>query len=257
MRTEYEILLMLDPELPDERSEEILQRARELVEKNGGSWDGHEPWGRRKLAYEITHKDRGRVSPVRAHRRAGDARRDLARPQDHRRRHATHGGPARAAQSRTAGSAAAARRQVNRETCRMSRSRSRRPWTSRRRKSMANINRVVLVGNLTRDPELRHTPSGTSVCKLRLAVNTPPEGRRHRRVGREAELLRRHRLGQPGRELREVPLEGPARRGRRPPRLARVGSAGRHQATGGRGDRRHGPVPRQPRGRWRRRRRRR
>jgi single-strand DNA-binding protein len=37
---------------------------------------------------------------------------------------------------------------------------------------MANINRVVLVGNLTKDPELRHTPSGTPVCKLRLAVNT-------------------------------------------------------------------------------------
>ena len=37
---------------------------------------------------------------------------------------------------------------------------------------MANINRVVLVGNLTRDPELRHTPSGTSVCKLRIAVNS-------------------------------------------------------------------------------------
>jgi single-strand DNA-binding protein len=37
---------------------------------------------------------------------------------------------------------------------------------------MANINRVVLVGNLTKDPELRHTPSGTALCKLRLAVNT-------------------------------------------------------------------------------------
>ena len=37
---------------------------------------------------------------------------------------------------------------------------------------MPNINRVVLVGNLTKDPELRHTPSGTAVCKLRLAVNT-------------------------------------------------------------------------------------
>src|SRR5919109_2709642 len=36
----------------------------------------------------------------------------------------------------------------------------------------ANINRVVLVGNLTRDPELRHTPSGTPVCSLRVAVNT-------------------------------------------------------------------------------------
>src|SRR5436190_17645940 len=37
---------------------------------------------------------------------------------------------------------------------------------------MANINRVVLVGNLTKDPELRHTPSGTAVCSLRVAVNS-------------------------------------------------------------------------------------
>lgn len=35
-----------------------------------------------------------------------------------------------------------------------------------------NINRVVLTGNLTRDPELRNLPSGTAVCSLRLAVNT-------------------------------------------------------------------------------------
>ena len=35
-----------------------------------------------------------------------------------------------------------------------------------------NINRVVLTGNLTRDPELRSTPSGTSVCGLRVACNT-------------------------------------------------------------------------------------
>ena len=42
----------------------------------------------------------------------------------------------------------------------------------------ANINRVVLVGNLTRDPELRHTPGGTPVCSLRIAVNS----RRKRRV---------------------------------------------------------------------------
>jgi len=37
---------------------------------------------------------------------------------------------------------------------------------------MAAINRVVLVGNLTKDPELRHTQSGMAVCSLRLAVNT-------------------------------------------------------------------------------------
>ena len=35
-----------------------------------------------------------------------------------------------------------------------------------------NINRVVLTGNLTRDPELRSTQSGMSVCSLRIASNT-------------------------------------------------------------------------------------
>jgi single-strand DNA-binding protein len=35
-----------------------------------------------------------------------------------------------------------------------------------------NINVVVVTGNLTRDPELRSTPGGTSVCKLRVAVNS-------------------------------------------------------------------------------------
>jgi small subunit ribosomal protein S6 len=55
----YEILLMLDAELPDERQEEIVKRARELVEKSKGKWVGHSPWGRRRLAYEIGHKGEG------------------------------------------------------------------------------------------------------------------------------------------------------------------------------------------------------
>jgi single-strand DNA-binding protein len=36
----------------------------------------------------------------------------------------------------------------------------------------SNINRVVITGNLTKDPELRALPSGTSVCELRIACNT-------------------------------------------------------------------------------------
>ncbi len=35
-----------------------------------------------------------------------------------------------------------------------------------------NINRVILTGNLTRDPELRATNSGLNICSLRIAVNT-------------------------------------------------------------------------------------
>jgi single-strand DNA-binding protein len=36
---------------------------------------------------------------------------------------------------------------------------------------MASLNRVLLIGNLTRPPELRYTPSGTAVADLRMAVN--------------------------------------------------------------------------------------
>ena len=36
---------------------------------------------------------------------------------------------------------------------------------------MASLNKVLLIGNLTRDPELRYTPQGTAVVNLRLAVN--------------------------------------------------------------------------------------
>lgn len=55
----YEILLMLDPELPDERQSEIVSRTRDLIERGGGTWDAHDVWGRRKLAYEIDHKTDG------------------------------------------------------------------------------------------------------------------------------------------------------------------------------------------------------
>ena len=53
---EYEIMLLLDPDLPEERANEIIQRIRDAVDGAEGSWDGHEPWGRRRLAYEIDHK---------------------------------------------------------------------------------------------------------------------------------------------------------------------------------------------------------
>jgi small subunit ribosomal protein S6 len=50
---------MLDPDLSDERQEEIIVRTRELIEQGGGTWVGHDPWGRRRLAYPIDKKNEG------------------------------------------------------------------------------------------------------------------------------------------------------------------------------------------------------
>jgi single-strand DNA-binding protein len=48
---------------------------------------------------------------------------------------------------------------------------------------MPNLNSVHLMGNLTRDPEVRHTPKGTAVCDISLAINRllPDDGSGERR----------------------------------------------------------------------------
>jgi small subunit ribosomal protein S6 len=55
----YEVLLMLDAGVAEPRQSEIVDRVRSLVEKGGGTWQQHVPWGKRRLAYEIAHKDEG------------------------------------------------------------------------------------------------------------------------------------------------------------------------------------------------------
>jgi small subunit ribosomal protein S6 len=57
--TTYEILLLLDPEQAEARQDDIVGRARDLVEKSGGTWQSHDAWGRRRLAYPIAHKEEG------------------------------------------------------------------------------------------------------------------------------------------------------------------------------------------------------
>lgn len=65
---------------------------------------------------------------------------------------------------------------------------------------MASFNKVILAGNLTRDPELRYTPNGKAICKLGLAVNrnwTTDTGEKKEEVtfvdidafGRQAEVI--------------------------------------------------------------------
>ena len=42
---------------------------------------------------------------------------------------------------------------------------------------MANVNRVFLIGNLTREPELRHLPNGTPLCEFGMAINRKWKGK--------------------------------------------------------------------------------
>jgi single-strand DNA-binding protein len=65
---------------------------------------------------------------------------------------------------------------------------------------MANLNKVMLIGNLTRDPEVRYTPKGTAVTEIGLAINrtrTDDNGQKHEETtfvditfwGRVAEIV--------------------------------------------------------------------
>ena len=65
---------------------------------------------------------------------------------------------------------------------------------------MANLNKVMLIGNLTRDPEVRYTPKGTAVTDIGMAINrnySTDDGERHEETtfvditfwGRQAEVL--------------------------------------------------------------------
>lgn len=68
---------------------------------------------------------------------------------------------------------------------------------------MANLNKVMLIGNLTRDPELRHTPKGTAVSEISLAINrkwTNEQGQKQEETtfvevtlwGRQAEVVQQY-----------------------------------------------------------------
>jgi single-strand DNA-binding protein len=68
---------------------------------------------------------------------------------------------------------------------------------------MANLNKVMLIGNLTRDPELRHTPSGKTVSEIGLAINrtwTNDQGQKQEDTtfvdvtlwGRQAEVVQQY-----------------------------------------------------------------
>ena len=72
---------------------------------------------------------------------------------------------------------------------------------------MASFNRVILVGNLTRDPELRYIPSGTAVTDIGLAVNDRRKNANGEWV-EETDVRRRHLVGPDGRGRQRVLSKG-------------------------------------------------
>jgi small subunit ribosomal protein S6 len=55
----YEVMIIIDPDADETRQDEIIGRVRELVLGDGGAWSALDPWGRRKLSFEIDKKGEG------------------------------------------------------------------------------------------------------------------------------------------------------------------------------------------------------
>ncbi len=49
-------MLMIEPEVAEERHGEIIDRVKQTADKAGGTWISVDPWGKRRLAYEIKHQ---------------------------------------------------------------------------------------------------------------------------------------------------------------------------------------------------------
>ncbi len=53
MQREYELVLVINPEVSDERLPEVVERYNQMITTQGGSVTATNPWGRRRLAYPI------------------------------------------------------------------------------------------------------------------------------------------------------------------------------------------------------------
>ena len=93
-----------------------------------------------------------------------------------------------------------------------------------------SINSVIVIGNLTRDPELKATPSGTSVCSLRIAVNDQVKDQASGEWVEKANYFTVDVFGRQAETCAQY-LATRSSGGRlRPPALAPVGDAGRPEA---------------------------
>lgn len=121
---------------------------------------------------------------------------------------------------------------------------------------MASYNKVILVGNLTRDPEVRYTPSGTAVAEVGLAVNRTWFDRQSNEKREETTFVDVTLWGRQAEVARRIPRQGTLGPHRRPPAAGYVGRPRNRQKTlQAQGRRREHADARRPRRRrrwWRR-----
>ena len=151
----YEVIFILDPALGDDGVEAAAVAAKAVLAKAGGEVTEVQKWGKKRLAYDIKKRREGHYVYFRA-QAPGQGRGGTGAPP------ADCGAGAQV--PHRAGADAAAQGGEGQ------RARSRRGGSSGGL-TMASFNKVILMGNLTRDPELRYTPSGAPVCNFDLAMN--------------------------------------------------------------------------------------
>ena len=76
-------------------------------------------------------------------------------------------------------------------------------------RAMASVNKVIIIGNLGRDPEVRYTPNGSAVCNVSVATTRNWKNKDSGEQGRRDRVAPRRLLRPPGRDRRRVPEEGP------------------------------------------------
>jgi single-strand DNA-binding protein len=92
----------------------------------------------------------------------------------------------------------------------------------------ASFNKVILLGNLTRDPEIKYTPKGTAIANIGLAVNrvySNDQGEKQE----ETTFIDVELWGRTAEIAQEYPAQRQARADRRPPQTRSVGRQGHGQ----------------------------
>ena len=173
---DYELVLVVSPEAGDEGSPRPSTAYR-FIQERGGEIKEVDQWGRRRLAYPIGRYSEGFYA-------------------------VTHFSlePDRSARSR-------ATLTSRKTSCGTSSSDRHSGAKARKEKQMAGLNKVMIIGNLGADPEMRYTADGTALTNFRVAATRTYSGPRRRAQGRDRVVLRRH-LAQAGRAMQPVPPEG-------------------------------------------------